>query len=50
VAAASVGRILSSLEIVGWLARSAPLSGKEPHANLSKGSSPKESESFWWSS
>ena len=33
--------------IVGWLASCAPLWGKEPHRSLSKGSSRKESESFW---
>jgi hypothetical protein len=37
----------SSREKVGWLARSVPLSGKEPQTTLSKGSSRKEFESFW---
>ena len=37
----------SRREMVGWLARSAPLSGKEPQTILSSGSSRRESESFW---
>jgi hypothetical protein len=37
----------SRREMVGWLAKAAPLSGREPHATFSKGSSRKESESFW---
>ena len=37
----------SKREMVGWLARSSPLSGKEPQTSLNKGSSRKELESFW---
>jgi hypothetical protein len=33
--------------MVGWLARSSPLSGSEPQQSLSKGSSRRVSESFW---
>ncbi len=39
--------VFSSREMVGWLAKSTPLWGKEPHTTLSKGSSRKEFESFW---
>jgi hypothetical protein len=34
-------------EMVGWLASSGSLSGKEPQSALSKGSSHKVHESFW---
>jgi hypothetical protein len=37
----------SRREMVGWLARSAPLSGKEPQTALSRGSTRKVLESFW---
>ena len=43
----TLDQALQSLEIVGWLARSAPLWGIYPHRSLSKGSSRKEFESFW---
>jgi hypothetical protein len=33
-------------EMVGWLASSLPLSGKEPHTTFSRGSSQRVSESF----
>ena len=46
VARASRGGVLKPAD-GRLLARSAPLSGKEPHTTLSKGSSRRESESFW---
>jgi hypothetical protein len=36
----------SRRERVGWLARSSPLSGREPHASFRSGSARKESASF----
>jgi len=37
----------SKRESVGWLARSASLSGRRPQTSLSKGSTRKVSASFW---
>jgi hypothetical protein len=47
VAGASANRVLHILDMVGWLARSSPLSGKDPHASFKSGSARKELESFW---
>jgi hypothetical protein len=37
----------SSREIVGWLARSGPVSGKRPNASFKSGSVRSMSESSW---
>ena len=37
---------VSILDMVGWLAKSSPLSGKDPHASFKSGSARKELESF----